>query len=48
MRNILIGTCTAVAVTFTLAFPRVAGMETWKIALALVGVALFVLAGRGR
>ena len=46
MRNILSGTCAAVALTLTFAVPRIGGVETWKIVLALTGVGLFVLAAR--
>jgi hypothetical protein len=36
----------AVLIAFVLAVPRVAGIETWKWVLGMIGLALIVLAGR--
>lgn len=46
MRNILVGAAAAFAIAFILAVPRVYGIESWKIVLGIVGIALFVFAGR--
>jgi len=46
VRNILSGAAAAFAIAFTFAVPRVYGIESWKIVLGIIGIGLFVLAGR--
>lgn len=45
MRNIVLGSSVSIVIAFTAAFPSVGGVSTWKIALGLLGLVLFVLAG---
>jgi hypothetical protein len=46
VRNIVLGTVTAIVAAFTVAVPSVHGVSTWKYVLAAIGVMLFVVAGR--
>jgi hypothetical protein len=46
MRKILLAGLTAVVVALMFAVPEVRGIATWKIVLAALGLALFVLAER--
>ena len=46
MRNIVVGALAAAVVAFTIAVPSVYGIATWKYLLAVIGLMLFVLAGR--
>jgi hypothetical protein len=48
MRNVLFGTLVAVALALILADASIAGIQAWKIVLAGIGLALFVMGGRGR
>ena len=48
MRNVIFGLAVATVLAFTLVVPRVTGIDTWKIALALVGFGLLVASGRGK
>jgi hypothetical protein len=48
VRNIVLGSGVSIVIAFTAAVPSLGGVSTWKIALGLVGVVLFVLAGRER
>jgi hypothetical protein len=48
MRNVLIGLVLAVALALAASPATVAGIDAWKIVLAVVGAFLFVTAGRGR
>jgi hypothetical protein len=38
----------AVVIAVTLAVPSIAGIATWKWVLGVLGLALIVLAGRGK
>jgi hypothetical protein len=46
--NIMYGTGTAAALALMLAIPTIATVATWKVLLAVVGVMLFMFAGRDR
>jgi hypothetical protein len=48
MRNIVVGLVVAAAVAAAASDLRIAGIDAWKIVLAGVGLAFFVLSGRGR
>jgi hypothetical protein len=48
VRNVATGLATAVVIAFVLAVPTIGRLSTWKIVLGLLGVALFVSAGRHR
>jgi multisubunit Na+/H+ antiporter MnhC subunit len=48
MRNIVFGALVAAALALILADVSIAGIQAWKIVLAGVGLALFVMGGRGR
>ena len=48
MRNIVYGTLVAGALALILADASIAGIQAWKIVLAGIGLALFVLGGRAR
>ena len=48
LRNLVTGLATAIVIAFVLAVPTIGRVSTWKIALGLLGVALFVSAGRHR
>jgi hypothetical protein len=48
LRNLVTGLATAIVIAFALAVPTIGRVDTWKIVLGLLGVALFVLAGRDR
>jgi multisubunit Na+/H+ antiporter MnhC subunit len=48
MRNIVYGTLVASALALMLADVSIGGIQVWKIILAGVGLALFVLGGRAR
>jgi hypothetical protein len=47
MRNLLIGLVLAAALALAASPVRVAGIDAWKIVLAVVGAVLVVTAGRG-
>jgi hypothetical protein len=42
------GIVLAVAAAMLAAVPTIAGISTWKVLLGLVGLALFIIAGRDR
>lgn len=46
MRNLLFGVGVAVALATVAIGPQIAGISLWKWVLGVVGLALFVLAGR--
>ena len=46
MRSIILGSCAAIVMAFTLAVPHVYGVSTWKYVLAAIGLMLFFLADR--
>ena len=46
LQNIGLGLVIAIAIGFTLAVPRIGTVSTWKIVLGVIGLAVFVLAGR--
>ena len=46
--RILAGSAVAVLVAVVLGVPTIAGIDTWKIALGVVGLILFVLSGGRR
>ena len=46
--RLTVGILVAVAAAMLAVVPTIAGISTWKILLGLVGVALFIIAGRGR
>jgi len=48
MRNIVYGTLVACALALMLADASIAGIQVWKIILAGIGLALFLLGGRAR
>ena len=48
MRNIVYGTLVACALALMLADASIAGIQAWKIILAGIGLALFLLGGRAR
>jgi len=48
MRNIVYGTLVASALALILADASIAGIQAWKIVLAGIGLALFMLGGRAR
>jgi multisubunit Na+/H+ antiporter MnhC subunit len=48
MRNIVYGTLVASALALILADASIAGIQAWKIILAGIGLALFVMGGRTR
>jgi hypothetical protein len=48
LRNVVSGLATAIVIAFVLAVPAIGRVSTWKIVLGLLGVALFVSAGRHR
>ena len=48
LQNIGLGLVIAIAIGFTLAVPRIGTVSTWKIVLGVIGLAVFVLAGRER
>jgi hypothetical protein len=48
LRNVLTGLATAIVIAFVLAVPSIGRVSTWKIVLALLGLALFVVGGRHR
>jgi hypothetical protein len=47
-RNLILGASIAALLTVIAVVPTVAGISTWKWALAAVGLILFVLGGRSR
>ena len=47
MRNILLGLAIAGVMAFMVAVPRIGTISTWKIVLGVLGIAIFLLAGRG-
>jgi hypothetical protein len=47
-RTLLTGATIAVVGALIGIVPRVGGIDTWKIALGLLGLALFIVAGRER
>ena len=46
LRNVVTGLATAIVIAFVLAVPTIGRVSTWKVVLGLLGVALFVSAGR--
>jgi hypothetical protein len=48
LRNVVTGLATAIVIAFVLAVPTIGRVSTWKVVLGLLGVALFVSAGRHR
>jgi hypothetical protein len=48
VRNIVFGVGAAIVVAFVLVVPRIGTVATWKLVLAVAGLAVFVLAGRDR
>jgi hypothetical protein len=48
MRNVMLGLALAVALALAVSPATIAGIDAWKIVLAVVGGFLFVTAGRGR
>jgi hypothetical protein len=44
--NISFGLVVAIGIAFILAVPRIGTVSTWKIGLGVIGLAIFVLAGR--
>jgi hypothetical protein len=48
LRNVLTGLAIAIVMAFVLAVPSIGRVSTWKIVLALLGLALFVVGGRHR
>jgi hypothetical protein len=48
MRNIVLGALVAGALALILADASIAGIQVWKIVLAGIGLALFVMGGRAR
>jgi len=47
-RNLLLGAVAAGALALILADASIAGIAAWKIILAAIGLALFVMGGRAR
>jgi len=47
LRNVVLAAAAASLVALLLAVPSIGGVSTWKYVLAAMGLALFVLAGRG-
>jgi hypothetical protein len=47
-RNLLAGFAIAIVMAFVLAVPSIGHVSTWKIVLALLGLALFVVGGPHR
>jgi hypothetical protein len=43
--RITLAAAAAIVIAFTIAVPSLAGISTWKYALAALGVVLFVLGG---
>jgi hypothetical protein len=48
VRNIVFGVGAAIVIAFVLVVPRIGTVATWKLVLAVAGLAVFVLAGRDR
>ena len=48
MRNLVLGALVASALALILADASIAGIQVWKIILAGIGLALFVMGGRAR
>jgi hypothetical protein len=46
-RNLIAGAAAAAAGAATLIIPAIGTVPTWKVVLGILGVALFVAAGRG-
>jgi hypothetical protein len=46
--NLVSAAAAAGVVALLLAVPSIGGVSTWKYVLAAIGLALFVLAGRGK
>jgi hypothetical protein len=46
VRKVLLGGLVAVIVALPFAIPEIAGVATWKIVLAAIGLVLFAIAGR--
>lgn len=46
MRNITLGLGVAIVIAFTMVVPRIGTISTWKIVLGVIGLAMFMLAGR--
>lgn len=47
VRTIAAGLAVAMVMAFTMAVPTVGALSTWKIVLGVVGMVIFVRAGRG-
>jgi hypothetical protein len=48
LRNVVTGLMTAIVIAFVLAVPTIGRVSTWKVVAGLLGVAVFVSAGRHR
>jgi hypothetical protein len=46
LRNILLGLAIAGVMAFMMAVPRIGIVSTWKIVLGVLGIVIFLLAGR--
>lgn len=46
-RTLATGAAVAMVLAFTMAVPAVGTLSTWKIVLGVIGVVIFVRAGRG-
>jgi hypothetical protein len=46
--RLTVGILVAVAAAVLAAVPTIAGISTWKVLLGVVGLALFIIAGRGK
>ena len=47
VRRFAVGLAVAMVMAFTMAVPTVGTLSTWKIVLGVVGLVIFVRAGRG-
>jgi hypothetical protein len=47
VRTIGAGFLVAVIIAVTIGVPRIGGVTTWKVVLGVVGLVIFVRAGRG-